>query len=1583
MSSAKRLAREILDTRRLALGHATSPQLTSSAIDGGQLDITDGDGNRVGGLGLGDDGGFVIDYTGGPKPPKPSPPTVTADAGIFRIEWDGSFVNEGDEGILATSDTDRVEIHASMDENFVPDRVEAFGGAFATLDGGSFTLGPLPEAGTYYFRLVARSKSAQFSEPSERVEQTLAITSIDLEITDAWLTGEAAQNTADGKNSIWRGPDEPEVDPENPPKDGDIWFEMTEDGKSIPNIWDDALGQWVGNDDFRQSEIEKVQDELRQDIENIVVDANGTTTYWLPAAPDETTDPKPKVGDLWFDTSEEGGNKLHRFDGQEWVPAADQRIDTIRQAQEDFESDLDEVRTSANGKNSVHYSPRQPSPTDDGIEGDVWWVGEVAGERPQIFLMGDSITEGSGSSNTAYRWQTLLQKRFNPNGPEYPFIPAWPATPSPGLPVASGGAVSHSSSWSSRTGLGWRTLEILREAEGQEPGWVEFTFTGTSAEVMFTVTSGSGNALISVDGATPVEVSTKSYDIGREDYGWTWSTGPLADGEHTVRVSRIERANPGSSDSVWVQGLLTYRNDENAGIRLLDGGHHGMRASQLQSDPQRLSRLFGDGTNNGAIAGAGGMSFMVYLLGTNDYGGGVPVADYKQYTENAIASARANGYRGRFLLVGMYLGQDRNAGLWGTYVDQLADIAAGDPMIDFLDLRDEMPGPEGDPSLFADKLHPNDAGHKVMADVLEPYIEPALGSSWNVVAQYVHDGTKWVATELEDSVIASLDAAKIVSGYIDAARIKAGSLSADKVLVGEGSNLIPSKDFSAWVGNSHNTGGLPDPSLTEANATGGPGSLPSMTIVAPTGFAGGYLGLEPGAFRVPVQPGGKYRVQAKFKAAVDVPGGAISIYVRGFPKGSSAGGWVDGGRGTNQATPAGQWGIAEGVIEVPEGYSECAIGIFKSGDFTATIAEPVFASLVAGTLIEDGAVTTEKIQVGAITAESGIIGSIDAGKITVGELDGARIKAGSVLASSVAVGDFSNLATIDAVRGVNVTRPANYATEVEGDYIRTKSTSQNYVMLKDRTNTVPFKPGDSLRFTFKAKNYLGTAFNIRPTLWVYPLLEDQAATGGKAFTGPDVTIQPGEGQEYSGTITIPESLNDGVTYRSWIIGFASAGGSSPKNLGVRDVTMYRMTGHTLIQNGAITTDKIAVGAITAESGIIGSLDANVITVGKIMGNQLDADAINGKTITGATIRTASSGSRVELTHNGLKQYNSLGATIVDMTAGSFTLQGGSITGSTIKTANSGSRVEINTQGLKQYNSSNEVIAEMVAGSMVMRGVLEQENSIGRLQVGPTFGSGNVSPGISWSNIPGDAYGAGIGVATGTNTVALVMQGPGGSSSASRINLFKERAYIASYASGNSYLNMADKSFTLRAQDSAGDAVGFISANDDKMMVSAYTRNLELWGRRVQSMSVWNTNTSDRPVYINGSTGSLGQGPSSSLRYKQDVEAGRVLDSILDVDLASWRYTGEVDAYAKAARYRAEIGEGPLPVEISEVPSEPGRHYGAIAEQVDELGLSELVFYDAFGRPDALRYELFGVALIPIVRSLRDRIESLEAQLASA
>ncbi|MDN6530132.1 MAG: hypothetical protein L0K67_13820, partial [Brevibacterium sp.] len=134
---------------------------------------------------------------------------------------------------------------------------------------------------------------------------------------------------------------------------------------------DDSIRDAVeGIDD----KINNAVDDLNQAIDNIVVDANGTTTYWMPTVPDETTDPKPKIGDLWFDTSEEGKNELHRFDGDEWVSAADERIDTIRQAQDDLEADVDRVRTSVDGKNAVIQSTSTPPNQYDGTKGDIWEI---------------------------------------------------------------------------------------------------------------------------------------------------------------------------------------------------------------------------------------------------------------------------------------------------------------------------------------------------------------------------------------------------------------------------------------------------------------------------------------------------------------------------------------------------------------------------------------------------------------------------------------------------------------------------------------------------------------------------------------------------------------------------------------------------------------------------------------------------------------------------------------------------------------------------------------------------------------------------------------------------------------------------------------------------------------------------------------------------------------------------------------------------------------------------------------------------------------------------------------------------------
>ena len=308
---------------------------------------------------------------------------------------------------------------------------------------------------------------------------------------------------------------------------------------------------------------------------------------------------------------------------------------------------------------------------------------------------------------------------------------------------------------------------------------------------------------------------------------------------------------------------------------------------------------------------------------------------------------------------------------------------------------------------------------------------------------------------------------------------------------------------------------------------------------------------------------------------------------------------------------------------------------------------------------------------------------IDIGAGTFGSLSGARLEAGTVAASSIAVGDFSNLATIDPVRNVNVTRPENWSTETVGDYITPKSTSQNYLMFKDRTNTVPFKAGDQLRVEFKGVSDVNGSALIR--LWGYPALADGTTSGLVGVSGDSFSFTTTE-QSFSGKVTIPASFGASTTLRSWIIGLGPQGGLDLHGVRVRDVRVYRMTDTTLIQNGAVSTGKLAADVLEVKNlkATTGQLDEAVInklfsdvvvakmavaeefigenailtgavTAPKITASEelwakigefvriraehIEADAIDGMVITGPNIRTAATGARVQMDPNGVRVFN--------------------------------------------------------------------------------------------------------------------------------------------------------------------------------------------------------------------------------------------------------------------------------------------------------------------------------------------------------
>jgi hypothetical protein len=100
--------------------------------------------------------------------------------------------------------------------------------------------------------------------------------------------------------------------------------------------------------------------------------------------------------------------------------------------------------------------------------------------------------------------------------------------------------------------------------------------------------------------------------------------------------------------------------------------------------------------------------------------------------------------------------------------------------------------------------------------------------------------------------------------------------------------------------------------------------------------------------------------------------------------------------------------------------------------------------------------------------------------------------------------------------------------------------------------------------------------------------------------------------------------------------------------------------------------------------------------------------------------------------------------------------------------------------------------------------------------------------------------------------------------------------------------------------------------------------------------------------------------TSSLRYKQDVQDAEVDPAaVLQLRPRTWRD-------------RAEVARDP----------ETGNRYvGFIAEEVHEAGLTDLVSYDDEGRPDALQYDRFSVALVELAKRQQQQLDDQGRRIA--
>jgi hypothetical protein len=114
-----------------------------------------------------------------------------------------------------------------------------------------------------------------------------------------------------------------------------------------------------------------------------------------------------------------------------------------------------------------------------------------------------------------------------------------------------------------------------------------------------------------------------------------------------------------------------------------------------------------------------------------------------------------------------------------------------------------------------------------------------------------------------------------------------------------------------------------------------------------------------------------------------------------------------------------------------------------------------------------------------------------------------------------------------------------------------------------------------------------------------------------------------------------------------------------------------------------------------------------------------------------------------------------------------------------------------------------------------------------------------------------------------------------------------------------------------------------------------------------------TNTG-RAMFVN-SGGLYGIG-ASSRRFKENiVDADIDTDAVLDIRVRKFNYKKSFDET--------------MPKDI-----------GVIAEELEDLGLTDFIYYDAEGIPDGVAYEKLALALIPVLKKQQAQIDSVVARL---
>lgn len=374
-------------------------------------------------------------------------------------------------------------------------------------------------------------------------------------------------------------------------------------------------------------------------------------------------------------------------------------------------------------------------------------------------------------------------------------------------------------------------------------------------------------------------------------------------------------------------------------------------------------------------------------------------------------------------------------------------------------------------------------------------------------------------------------------------------------------------------------------------------------------------------------------------------------------------------------------------------------------------------------------------------------------------------------------------------------------------------------------------------------------------------------------------------------------------------------------------------GTTLIQNNKIYMDAASTvfsGSAFIPSAAITSLEADKITTGTLNAGEVNIINMNADNITTGTI-----------TGQNLK---------INLNSGEILFQHGRIT-STLGTLN----INVDTGVMSVTDSSNN-------GVYFVNGEMKLQDDPLNVWGTPKYGGIRRSSNLWSTGTGGMELHSPNGVVMSTDNYDGAFAGGGvvdGATSGAAFGVDKN---------GNAEMNGSRSSVMAGGKNYTGS--GFDIGGRPYIQVGAspngdINSRITISGEHVHIPSAYFQTTSSGANLVVAGDGALVRSTSAS-KYKTAITRSHSLDygeRLLSLPTATW--------FDKAEEKRFASGESK---------SKPVKYFGMIAEDLADAGLEMLVSRGQDGELEGIQYDRITPALLPVIKSLQDRITKLEEQL---